>query len=309
MLYKVTIKPRSSFNSNLQSDTLFGAFCWTYKYINGESNLEKFLEKCIKDKPQIIFSNAFLKDTLPLPVGIIDEMFFYDEKDSFEEKIKIHNEFKKFKNAKLIKKDCFFEIQQKNYKNLFENIVSNDISKQTQIHNLVNRMSNNVTNIDNSPSVFLDNEYFTKNCFDIYVLTELDIKTLEKLLGIMFTLGIGAKKSSGKGGFEVLDICEELDLTKKVNNSNAFLSLSNFIPSDNDPTNGKYNIVNKFSKLDREYSSTKMPFKKPLRMIEAGSYFYTDNIKKYYGKCIDDISLLSKNITINACTISVPIMI
>lgn len=309
MLYKVTIKPYSSFKSNLQSDTLFGAFCWTYKYINGENALENFLEKCVKDKPQIIFSNAFLKDTLPLPIGVIDELFSYDEKDCFEEKIKKHNSFKKFKTAKLIKKDCFFEIQQKNYKNLLDNIVFDDILNQNQIHNLVNRMSNTVTNIDNNPSLFVSNEYFTKNCFDFYILTDLDTKTLEKLLSIMFTLGIGAKKSSGKGVFEILDICEEVALTKKVNNSNAFLALSNFIPKENDPTNGKYNIINKFSKLDREYSSTNMPFKKPLRMIEAGSYFYTNNINKYYGRCIDDVSLLSKNIIVNACTISVPIII
>lgn len=309
MLYKITIKPYSSFNSNLQSDTLFGAFCWSYKYLYGEAKLNEFLDLCLNKKPQVIFSNAFLKDTLPIPIKLLDEKFACDEFDSFSEKVKKYNNHKKLKQYSLITKDCFLKVLKKDYSTLYESLVYDKIYNSTQIRNLVNRSNNTVTNIDDNPSLFVENDYFIDGSFDIYLLSELDFNVLENVINLMFKLGIGANKSSGKGGFYVLEFKKEDKLNLKLENANGFVSLSNFIPKQNDPTNGYYNLINKFPKLDREFSSSKTPFKKPVRMIKAGSCFYDDKIESYYGKCINNISLLSENIVMNACTISVPIIL
>lgn len=69
-LYKIKIKPVSSFCSPLQSDTFFGAFCWSYLYQYGEHVLKELIYHYKNGIPDIIFSNAFPSGTLPMPVGI-----------------------------------------------------------------------------------------------------------------------------------------------------------------------------------------------------------------------------------------------
>ena len=71
-LYKITIKPISSFCSPLQSDTFFGAFCWSYLYNYGQDALEEIIYNYKTGKPDVIFSNAFPEGYLPAPVSLRD---------------------------------------------------------------------------------------------------------------------------------------------------------------------------------------------------------------------------------------------
>jgi len=63
---KITIKPTSPFITPLQSDTIFGHFAWGYRYCFGEKKLNELL-KTFKQKPFIVFSDGFIKGTLPKP--------------------------------------------------------------------------------------------------------------------------------------------------------------------------------------------------------------------------------------------------
>ena len=60
-MFKVTIKPKSSFITELSSSTIFGAACWAIKDIYGEDKLSKVFE----DNNALAFSNAFIKDCIP----------------------------------------------------------------------------------------------------------------------------------------------------------------------------------------------------------------------------------------------------
>ena len=60
-MFKVTIKPKSSYITNLSSSTIFGAACWAILELYGED----VLNEVFKDNNALAFSNAFIKDCIP----------------------------------------------------------------------------------------------------------------------------------------------------------------------------------------------------------------------------------------------------
>lgn len=303
MLYKLTVTPYSSFSEDIQSDTLFGAFCWSYKYLYGELKLEEFIQKCMLGKPPIIFSNMFEYEKLPMP--LLSRYKINKEDCSLEDFTRL----KKVKSKTLISKKNFLEIANNNYENIEKSASISKIYIQTQVHNMVGRSANTVNkDEDGAGNLFSVKSHFGRK-FDIYILCDESIKEYENVLELMFKLGIGARKSTGSGAFKVLEYAEETELTKNIENANAFVAISNFIPSEGDSTAGHYKLITKFPKLDREFASTNAPFKKPVVMIQAGSCFYYNTKKEYYGSCIDKISSFNEKIMINACTIALPIIL
>ncbi len=303
MLYKLTISPYSSFNYPIQSDTLFGAFCWSYKYLYGTEKLEQFLDLCITQKPPIIFSNMFFKDMLPIPLAVLDKIKNIDYNN-----LEQHKKIKKLNKDSFLPKEIFLQVLENNYDNVLNNIINPKLYVETQTHNMVNINSSIVNNYDGNGNLYSINTYYSKLDFDIYILCENDINEYMPVLNLMFELGIGKRKSTGKGGFKIIQqpIIEQ-DLIKNFEKANGFVVLSNFIPDKLDSTNGYFNIITKFPKLDREFATSENPFKKPLTMIQVGSCFYYKIKKDYCGLCLDNISSLYKNIMINACSIAIPI--
>lgn len=303
MLYKLTISPYSSFSYPIQSDTLFGAFCWSYKYLYGTEKLEKFLEICITQKPPIIFSNMFFQNMLPIPLYALNKI----KNNDYGKDLEKYKKIKKINKNSVLPKQIFLQVLENNYENIVDNIKLPKLYTQTETHNMVSRDTNIVDNIDGSGSLYSIDTYYSKVNFDIYILCEDEITKYMPVLEIMFELGIGGKKSTGKGGFKIIkEPTIEQELIKNFENANGFVSISNFIPDKIDPTNGYYSIISKFPKLDREFANSETPFKKPLAMIEAGSCFYYSLKRDYCGVCLDNISSLYKKIMINGCGIAIP---
>lgn len=87
MLFKIKIIALSSSFTPILSDTLFGAFCWSYKYKYGEDRLTEMLNSFRRSFiPPLVFSNVFPSGTLPFPLGINgnnDEQLFINT-DTFK---------------------------------------------------------------------------------------------------------------------------------------------------------------------------------------------------------------------------------
>lgn len=60
-MYKVTIRPKSSFITNLSSSTIFGAACWAIRDIYGED----ILTDVFNNDAAFAVSNAFIHDYIP----------------------------------------------------------------------------------------------------------------------------------------------------------------------------------------------------------------------------------------------------
>lgn len=309
VLYKANIKPVVSFASPLQSDTFFGAFCWSYRYLYGEDELVKLLKKSVNEIPQIIFSNAFPSGYLPLPMGCYDQdRERYGNVEKSEAK-KAYEKNKKYKKCSLISKDKFLDIQKGMWRGYSKYLGSEHTTEVEIPHNMISRSSGNVNDIGEGGNLFVTSEFFIEDgkTFDLYILSELDQDKIEQVLILMFELGIGADKSTGKGCFELLEFVVEKELCS-IEGANGYMALSNFIPNSNDPIKGWYKTFVKYGKMDREYAAGQFPFKKPLIYIQAGALFRTEEIQPYYGTFMKNISAIS-GVVVNACTIAIPMII
>jgi CRISPR-associated protein Csm4 len=109
------------------------------------------------------------------------------------------------------------------------------------------------------------------------------------LLKELSKTGYGRKKSIGKGQFSVKEI-KEFNFSP-IQNANGFVTLSNFCPTEDDPTEGLYKTFIKYGKLGEEFTFCGNPFKRPLLMIRTGSVFKIGSQpKEFYGRIVPNIA-------------------
>lgn len=307
-LYRISIKPITSFCSPLQSDTFFGAFCWSYLYNFGEDSLRELLYNYKIGMPDIIFSNAFPCGTIPMPIGLDKAVKKQEGSFSKEERYQKYIENKRMENISKISLRDFNRI----INGVIEFSSNNMVVEHTYMNwrNLVNRETNTVGNIEGEGNLFEIEEIYTTGAYDIYIYSTLAKDILDCTLKDMFCFGIGAQRSVGKGAFEIF---EELEVFHGFNipeSPNAFVALSNFIPQKDDPTDGYYKAFVKYPKVSYISSEGDSPFKKPLIFLKAGSVFFDQPIKTFYGSCIEKVALkggsISDEIIIGAYTIAIP---
>lgn len=305
-LYKIKIEPVSSFCSPLQSDTFFGAFCWSYLYQYGEQALKELIYHYKNGIPDIIFSNAFPSGTLPMPVGISELKKKKDNLCTKQERYQKYIENKNQENLSNITLEDFNKIINGTLE--YSDTVK-DPKKTMLWRNMVSRKTDTVENINGESNLFETEEIFSKDGFDIYIYSMLEKEVLESTLREMFISGIGAQRSIGKGAFKIgdLKLFEDFKIPEKPN---AFVALSNFVPGKNDPIDGYYKTFVKYPKVSYISSEMDSPFKKPLIFLKAGSVFFAQPVKKFYGSCIEKVALkagkVSDEVVIGAYTIAVP---
>lgn len=273
---KVIITPLSSFASDIQSDTLFGAFCWNYLDKYGEIELKKLL-----DNHAIVFSNIFPFGKLPCPI--------LPNIGNDYEKIEDYRQLKKLKKIKHLPSEFFKEelnsavlaSMKADYANKKEK--KEEISKsQIIIRSSIDRNTGTVL----ESALFSDIETFYKKdtklmfyvMFDEQTISEEKIKDTIQLLSVF---GIGKDKSTGKGAFTVEYV--ENDLPQSTNKK-YFMTLSNGLPDgDCELVYGK--TITKFSKVARG----SMFRKNPIQMYTEGSIFKVKNVKDFYGAYNKDV--------------------
>ena len=313
---KVEIIINSPFITPLLSDTLFGHIAWALRYLKGEDYLEHFLNE-FKESPPVLLSNVFPKGYLPKPVteGLnenqINDLFNIlcpecTEKSKFIEFLSV---LKKLNKEKYIRIEDFEELKhnyspfeyysfiQDRIKNMMSNISKEleikDSEKEIVSHNVINRISNGSDNFFQQEETYYSKDYK----MEIYVSFREDIEQeLRDSLEYISYNGFGKDASTGKGNFSVDNNFIEC---KSDNESgfNAVMSLSNFIPSENDSTDCLYNIMTKFGKLGGEYAQHPIddddkiiPWKKPLLMLTEGSVFNNNGKKiEYLGQMMNDV--------------------
>jgi CRISPR-associated protein Csm4 len=92
-----------------------------------------------------------------------------------------------------------------------------------------------------------------------------------------------------------------------IANPNGFVSLSPFVPAQNDPVDGVYKTIVKYGKLGENYALCGNPFKKPLLLLKADSVFKTpDTPKEYYGGIINGTASAKPEVVQFAYAFAVP---
>lgn len=289
--YTIDISLKSPIVTQFQSDTIFGHICWAIRFLQWgiPDKLHDFLNAYDNGQPPpLLVSNGFPKGYLPKP--LIPPITQQELEDVIGTENRISDSFKvkTIKNTAIISKGDFFQLQKGKitplelFKMMFERhqvIVDESRKFQAMVvqHNTVNRIEGKVkTGLYSQEEVFYDED---SGKFEIYLRTNyFGIDDLQRIFGYIKEQGFGRDKSTGKGYFDIDEIKVGIDLPQ-CEKPNAFMTLSSYIPTENDPTNGYYGMLLKYGKLGGLYAKGvpevgRNPFKKPLIMFSVGSTFY-----------------------------------
>ena len=110
-IWKIKLKPKSSFLTPIQSDTLFGSMIWALKMIEGEKFIETLVEETKNYNPPFIFSNPIINGNYPifgeLSKEFLDEIDNVKLKEFDRKKIEF---YKAIKKKKYISRGVFEEL-------------------------------------------------------------------------------------------------------------------------------------------------------------------------------------------------------
>lgn len=297
--YKITLKPKSSIITPFQADTIFGSVCWAIKYLNSEKSLEEFLNS-FQEEPTLVLSDGLSEGYLPKPIlkpvshqqmkGFAKKYFGEGKKNL----VKCLMEIKRLQKEKYIPVSIFDELKNglSEMKLLDKLLQERKLNQPQEKRTLVfrNTISRTTGAVLSEGGLHPDEEIFYGTNFKICVFLKtdyFDIKKLENIFGFIALSGFGRSASSGKGAMDLIEIKKEKIIVAEK--PNAFMSISSFIPAENDPIEGYYQIITKYGKLGGDYAKSKNPFKKPVIMFKAGSIFFDEPIKEYYGRLINNI--------------------
>ena len=110
-IWKIDLKPKSSFITPIQSDTLFGSMIWALKMIEGEKFIENIVEETKNYNPPFIFSNPIINGNYPifgeLSKEFLNEIDNVKLKEFDRKKIEF---YKAIKKKKYISRGVFEEL-------------------------------------------------------------------------------------------------------------------------------------------------------------------------------------------------------
>ncbi len=286
---KITLEPETSFITPLQSDTLFGQFCWLYLYLYGKERLETLL-KDFDENPFIVFSDGLPEGFLPMP-----KMVYSKEGEDVE----TYKKFKQFKKFKFVKKDLL--LSAKTPDSLFKEFLSLSDKQPPENYFLVSpwkkqsffRVSiDRFTGTAKKGLLFENQEFFTgyidkvkgeRFRVEIYARFNPDKISFDQIGEVFEAIGVvgfGAKRTWGKGKFKVVSIKKEE--FKEPENSKTFISLSTGLPKEEEIEDFYAEFFTKYPKHPNDINS-KSVFKAPIVLTKAGSVFKASERKKVYG--------------------------
>lgn len=283
MSYKIycwKIRLKSSYLTPWQSDTIYGHIFWAISMLYGENKLKEILQEFRNGNAPFIISDGILEDSLP---------YFRKSnirRDFTNECCKLFNlkKLECIQKLKELNKISQISLEEFNYlrgsisqEDFLTNVLWNKKRENSvfyvgeSYHNVINRLSGGT----GENSIFTQKEFFSTKNIQIFIKLreDQDVTEFSKYLDWIEKNGYGKKISSGKGQIERVSF-EEFFGFKKIEDANAFVSLSNYIPKIGDYEKEVcVEVITKMPKLASGYTAHKNPFKKTFSCFAKGSIF------------------------------------
>ena len=282
----VYIKPLSTF-PKLHSDTIFGAITYAIAQLHPDK-IDEMINEFESGQPPFILSSAF-------PV-----IYNLDSKIKFYPKLILNSDLGDI-DSKIIK-----DYKKVSYidENIFNNLINGSLSERDILENYSNYYkysnllmseklnadvgfgenilpNNSVNRLTNNTKIFYTSgdSYYNMGLFFLINIYDDDYTfIITSAIKFLKDRGFGKDVSTGKGHFD-FEIDFEVDF--KDNDGNMFVSLSRFIPSNNDLKHiNEYSHFEIASKRGRDRAGE---IRKQIRFFKEGSTF--PNFQKNYG-CI-----------------------
>jgi len=293
--YRYTLKPLGPWATPWDADTIFAALCWQVLASPGAAGLADFLAAYREGKPPFVISSAFPEGWLPCPLSAsVTELADSNVKrkrpvlvpeDQFRTLITGHGEI-----VPTIKP------------------FPEPVRSGTRLHAAIDRVSGTTGGEGN---LFQVDEWFLDKSLaqnmSLFVKVETGPEQFSNLLNRLSQEGLGKKRSTGRGAFQVIGepvACEWMDATE---GANGFVSLSPFIPAPDNPRDGRWSLIVKYPKFSPQ-ADVSHPFKGRMVMFRPGSTFHGDNpIQAFYGQMIQGLTAEFSQAVHYALAFAVPI--
>ncbi len=307
--YALTIQPRARFVSLPQSDTLFGHLCWAIYYAEGADALRRFLTE-FADSPPLLLSAAFPQGMLPVPVlpPLTRAQVKQLARDRFgADEVRATGELKARRDIKFLPLEQFRALAgELTNEKLARALLNANAAPVWQDTVVMRTAVDRLTWSGREGALFDDHyDFFQTNTrLTVWLRVRDDWDTDEKKTWLrerwrdVARSGFGARLSTGAGQFEIIGELEPADdQLPRVENANAFVTLSSFVPRAGDPTQGWWEHRIKRGKLGAHFSTNAAPnhdsphvWKKPLVMFQPGSTFVTGSAPRaWYGRMVPNI--------------------
>jgi len=304
--YILTLKQKSGLLSPLQSDTIYGHFCWRLKELFDVDKLNEFISLYKNGNPVFLLSDGLLKvkNEIRFP-----RPFIFQKPETKENKVDKILEFVERKKSKERNYLTLSEINKflSTGKIELEVIKEENDTKKRKKGRIIKESLRVSVQIDRNSYASAEGKLYSYNPIfsrdDVSFVVLLKILNEDKynefdcvnILKETFTIGFGKKKSSGYGQFEVLEYEEFNEIIEPVE-PNAFYVLGNYLPSNEDNVSHiGYDINTKYGKFGEELALSENPFKNPIVFLTAGSCFKTNKKKNFYGRVTIENEISERN--------------
>lgn len=296
---KLKLKLKSGLLSELQSDTIFGHFAWRLKEELGDEKINEFLDYYINNNPIFTISDGFFEKNdevfFPKPFKLTPPEFNVKSK---KERIVGFIEQKEAKSRKLIKVKQLNYYLEGNLSGFEKSILENRNNEypgfidDLRVHVEIDRekFSSKDGQLFTEKPKYLDDDTFLVVLVKIINNEIYDEYNCDEILRTVFEIGYGKKKSAGYGHFEVIEFTD-YDKISEPENSNGFISLSHYLPSNNDEIDDAYYQINvKYGKFGEDKSKSQNPFKPGMLFMCPGSCFITKRKSEFYGRAVSNFN-------------------
>lgn len=323
--YIIRLLPKSSFEMELHSDTLFGAVCWGIRTLFGEEKLCSVL-KDFKSSPPFSLSSAFpwkwdvkeYKYFLPKPVLKpipIDAFKGFAEKARNKAEvyhsdkvglIEISDKYKKFKKLKLIPLASFRKIlKNPSEKELFADYLDGFLKEPrfedsgVSQKNSLDRLTNSTAGAGNT---FYTKERTFREKYGLYFLLKtVNIEEyLAPVLKMLEDSGIGPNAKTGKNWFSI-EIEQKTLIESQQGDS--FITLSRYIGQESlDVKHCLYQTASVRSKVESrlEFAGEDV-WKDRVTYLAAGSVIRPKEKAKFYGGLVPVKEVAGKTVYQYGC--------
>jgi len=285
--YLIQLSVPSGFITPWQSDTLYGHLCWiaersdVFRSFRGAVG---FIDLFRHGSPPLILSDGFPGEMLPAPVDL-RERFLPTKETTLDRQG--YATLKQLKKAAWLTRGQFAAYQ-RGVVFPYQSPEKQPLVHQPTLHNQIGRLTN--TTIDGGGLFELDEHFVTDGVVSIYACIDDNlVEDVRLLFEHLACSGFGAKKATGKGAFKVMEFAPFMGFDLE-GTPDAFVTLSHFVPAENDPTDGAYRVRVKYGKLGEEKTYCGNPFKKPLVMLKPGAVFPCQSPPLWCGRLVENIA-------------------
>lgn len=308
--YKCTIKLKSSIETPLEADIIWGSIIWALKYLCGKEEVERTIKE-YSTEPPLIISDGFPSGYLPCPLCDISTETIEHVIESSANINRTVKAVKKILERDLLPEDMFRKIikQEKTFTDIIKDSLECNICPEN-FKDIKEQDKSGICNKNNCFYLTGKNQYECNiinsdidYCLkedelrDIYIISRWSEERLLELLTFTGMNGYGRGASRGKGQFLIdrfTELSPQESLHTYTGEENGFMTLaSSYIPlagEIEDIEKCRYKLLIKVGKLGGHYASMENFLKYPVAMCRRGSVFpASPGTKPYWGGLIKGV--------------------